>query len=113
MGETQSNSDPANWRHINGDLNAADDVSRGVAVSELNSQLEYGPAFLQLPENQWPEEVPNADEEQQETDAEQRQVKIVLNLATTKSEDVMNTKKFSSWRRLIRVTAYVRRFIER
>ena len=37
-GEIQSNSDPAEWRHINGDLNVADDVSRGVAVSELNDR---------------------------------------------------------------------------
>ena len=59
MGEIQSNFNPAEWRHINGDLNVADDVSRGVAVSELNGRWEHGPAFLQLPENQWPEEVGN------------------------------------------------------
>ena len=35
-GKIQSNSDPAEWKHTNGDLNVADDVSRGVAVSELN-----------------------------------------------------------------------------
>ena len=111
VGEIQSNSDPAEWRHINGDLNVADDVSRGVAVSELNGRWEHGPAFLQLPENQWPEEVPNADEEQSEINAEQRKIKAVLNLASTKAEEVMNIKKFSSWRRLIRVTAYVKRCI--
>ena len=44
---------------------------------------------------------------------EQRKVKIVLNFASTKAEEVMNIKKFSSWRRLIRDTAYVRRFIQR
>ncbi len=59
-----------------------------------------------------PEEVSNVDEEQ-EIDTEQRKVKIVLNFASTKAEEVMNIKKFSSWRRLIRVTAYVRRFIRR
>ncbi len=112
VGEIQSNSNPAEWRHINGDLNVADDVSRGVAATELNGRWEHGPAFLQLPENQWPEEVSNAYEEQ-EIDTEQRKVKIVLNFASTKAEEVMNIKKFSSWRRLIRVTAYVRRFIQR
>ena len=66
VGEIQSNSDPAEWRHINGDLNVADDVSRGVAVSELNDRWEHGPAFLQLPENQWSKEASNADEEQSE-----------------------------------------------
>ena len=111
VGEIQSNSDPAEWRHINGDLNVADDVSRGVAVSELNDRWEHGPAFLQLPENQWPEEVLNADEEQTEINAEQRKIKAVLNLASTKAEEVINIKRFSNWRRLIRVTAYVKRCI--
>ena len=111
--EIQSNSDPAEWRHIDGDLNVADNFSRGVAVSELNGRWEHGPAFLKLPENQWPAEVLNADEEQQEIDTEQRKVTIVLNLASTKAEEVMNMKKFSSWRRLIRVTAYVRRFLQK
>ena len=59
MGEIQGNSNTAEWRHINGDLNVADDISRGVAVSELNGRWEHGPAFLQLPENQWPAEVLN------------------------------------------------------
>ena len=111
VGEIQSNSDPAEWRHINGDVNVADDVSRGVAVSELNDRWEHGPAFLQLPENQWPEEVLNADEEQSEINAEQRKIKAVLNLASTKAEEVINIKKFSNWRKLIRVTAYVKRCI--
>ena len=75
--------------------------------------MEHGPAFLQLSENQWPAEVLNADEEQQETDTKQRKVKIVVNLASTKAEEVMNMKKFSNWRRLIRVTAYVKRFIQK
>lgn len=92
MGEIQSNFNPAEWRHINGDLNVADDVSRGVAVSELNGRWEHGPAFLQLPENQWPEEVCNVDEEQ-EVDTERRKVKIVLNFASTKAEEVMHECK--------------------
>jgi hypothetical protein len=54
VGEIQSNSSPAEWRHINGDLNVAD-VSRGVAVSELSGRWDHGPAFLQLPENRWRE----------------------------------------------------------
>ena len=58
-----------------------------------------------------PEEVPNADEEQLEVNAEKHKIKVVLNFPSTKAEKIMNMKKFSSWRRLIRVTAYVKRCI--
>ena len=30
IGEIQSNSDPAEWKHIAGEENVADDVSRGI-----------------------------------------------------------------------------------
>lgn len=45
-----------------------------------------GLEFLQLPEEQWPE-----------VETEQRNVKIILNVALTKIGEVMNIKKFSSW----------------
>ena len=47
----------------------ADDVLRGVPASDrvkANDRWEHVPAFLQLSENQWPEEV--LKEEQQEID---------------------------------------------
>ena len=70
MGEIQRNSDPAECRHNNGDLNVADDVSRG--VNDFRVKHLIG-AFLQLPENQWPKEVLNAVEEK-EIDTEKRKV---------------------------------------
>ena len=35
VGEIQDNSDPAEWRHIPGELNVADEVSRGISVKNL------------------------------------------------------------------------------
>ena len=38
VGEIQSNLNPRQWRHIPGEVNVADDVSRGVRVEELNGR---------------------------------------------------------------------------
>ena len=46
---------------------------------------------------------------QKAVDKEKRKVKTVLNLMST---DVIDCKKFSSWRRLVRVTAYVFKIIQ-
>ena len=54
VGEIQSNSDPAQWKHIPGEQNVADDVSRGIAVTELSGRWQTGPEFLRLPKEQWP-----------------------------------------------------------
>ena len=50
VGEVQSNTDPSQWRHIPGEMNVADDVSRGIRVEEFNGRWKNGPEFLQLPE---------------------------------------------------------------
>ena len=106
VGEIQSNSDPKQWRHIPSESNVADDVSRGIAVPELNGRWQQGPDFLRLPENEWPTEKSKPDES--EIVKEVR--KTVLAVKTT--ENPIDPKKFSSWRKLIRVTAYVLRFVK-
>ena len=51
-GEIQGNSNPSQWRHIPGEFNVADDVSRGIRVQDLNKRWCNGPEFLQLPESE-------------------------------------------------------------
>ena len=48
VGEIQSNTDPSQWRHIPGEVNVANAVSRGIRVEELNGRRSNGPEFLQL-----------------------------------------------------------------
>lgn len=60
IGEIQSNSDPTQWRHIPGELNPADDVSRGVTVEELPGRWLHGPEFLRLSETET-QTVPDID----------------------------------------------------
>ena len=106
VGEIQSNSDPSQWKHIPSEDNVADDLSRGISVDELQGRWMNGPEFLYLPENRWPIKIasPSPDE-----DMERRQAQILTAAATQKAKDAIDPSKFSSWKKLIRVTARIRR----
>lgn len=107
VGEIQSISDPKQWRHIPGEANVADDASRGIPVRELNGRWQQGPEFLRLPQEDWPQDSAQPDEK--EVAKEVR--KIVCTVKT--AENVIDSKKCSSWRKLIRITAYVFRFMKK
>ena len=92
VGEIQSNTDQNQWRHFPGEVNVADDVSRGIPVEELNGQWSNGPEFLQLPEEFWPQETTKAVSED---DMERRQVKAVYEV---KKGDLVNHQKRSWYR---------------
>ena len=61
VAEIQNDSDPFDWKQ--GEQNVADIVSRGISESELNDQWKHGPAFLQLPEEEWPQQTAVLKEE--------------------------------------------------
>ena len=111
VGEIQNNSDPKRWRHIPGELNVADDVSRGIPVEELNHRWRNGPEFLRLPESEWPQEVSQVLPKKE--DMEYRQVKVVGAVKVTKVGEAIDARRFSNWRKLIRVTAFIRRLAQR
>lgn len=104
VGEIQSNSDPSQWRHIPGEVNVADDVSRGIHVQDLIGRWSNGPEFLRLPEALWPQETVQLASEE---NMERRQVQLVCEATVT--EAAIDPKAFSGWRNLIRVTAHIKR----
>ena len=106
VGEIQSNTDPSQWRHIPGEVNVADDVSRGIRVEELNGRWSNGPEFLQLPEEFGPQETMKAVSEEE---MERRQVKAVCEVKKVE----VNPEKFSNWKKLIRVTARIQRLAKK
>ena len=106
VAEIQTNSDPSQWRHVPGELNVAAEVSRGIPAQRLTDRWKQGPEFLRLSEEEWPQEAFTAD--QNEVEKERRKVQVVM---FTRSPEVIDCKKFSSWRKLVRVSAYVLRFI--
>ncbi|XP_068707514.1 uncharacterized protein [Montipora foliosa] len=88
-------------------MNVADDVSRGIPVRNLVERWQHGPKFLRLPENEWPQDSSTND--QPKVEDECRKVHNVC--VQTKIEHPINCQKFSSWRKLVRVTAYMLRLI--
>ena len=109
IGEIQDNSNPSQWRHIPGKENVADDVSRGISVKYLNARWMNGPSFLSLPEEEWPQETA-APPVLEAEEMEYRKVRSVHTVKAVKIEEVIDPTRFSNWRKLIRVTAFVRRF---
>ena len=110
IGEIQNNSDPSQWKHIPGEENVADDVSRGLHVKQLTGRWMNSPEFLKLPEEQWPVQTATL---QQEGDMERRHVNAVTTVPPADVGNVIDVKNFSSWRKLIRVTAWIRRLTEK
>lgn len=106
VSEIQNNSDPSQWRHVPGELNVADDVSRGIPAQRLNGRWKQGPEFLRLPEDEWPQENSTAD--LNEVEKERRKTQAIL---LTGSPEAIDCKKFSNWRKLVRTSAYAFRFI--
>ena len=112
IAEIHSKSEPCQWRHISGELNVADEVSRGIPAQELTERWKHGPEFLQLSEEQWPKESLPTTNQTKDDQAERRKPRTVLQVANRDQVEVIVCKTFSSWRRLLRVTAYVRRFVQ-
>ncbi|XP_014678785.1 PREDICTED: uncharacterized protein LOC106818606 [Priapulus caudatus] len=104
VGEIQGLTDP--WNYL-GTMNAADDVSRGVAAEKLAEVWKQGPSFLYTDEAEWPVDEPEAD--QRSVEVEKKKSPAVLTVYET--SDVIDCTRFSSWRKLLRVTAYVMRFV--
>ncbi|XP_050054367.1 uncharacterized protein LOC126549384 [Aphis gossypii] len=107
VSEIQTLTEEMTWQHVRTKLNPADLISRGVKVKELlNSNLWwYGPIFLQQPEAEWPAECSFAPPSEI---LEKRPVQFAL-LVQTNENSIL--AKYSSWTKLVRITAYLKRFI--
>ncbi|XP_066603269.1 uncharacterized protein [Prorops nasuta] len=94
----------ASWHYVTTKLNPADLCSRGTSVQQLSedSLWWHGPAFLR--------EHPASPVQVFETAEESRKVALTAQLDTTKC---WFFDKFSSWSKLVRVMAYVLRFVQR
>ncbi|KAK6165299.1 hypothetical protein SNE40_022250 [Patella caerulea] len=110
VSEIQSTWDPANFRHVPSGENPGDDLSRGISVSQMTGRWMNGPEFLKRPRNEWPneeiKEIPLSE------DPEVRKKSFSL-YAFTHTEPIVNPADFSNWPKLIRITAYCLRFVNR
>ena len=102
------------WGHVPGVENPADLGSRGVSASHLNdSRLWWeGPEWLKQEEEKWPPklELDNSTE----IASERKRVNVMVAAAKEPKgvSSVIDIDRFSNLGKLLRVTAYVKRFIE-
>ena len=95
------------WRYISTTENSADIGSRGCTANKLGELWWKGPKWLPNYEH-WPDDIKTALSEESEEEA--RQVKEVLAVAITQSDEIDKIlKRYSLWKAL-RVTAWIRRF---
>lgn len=97
------------WLHITSSDNPADCASRGMSPSDLEQHALWwnGPMWLKLSEKEWP-----IKSIQPSSEVELRAVSyIILNSSTNCCENDQLLEKYSSIKRLIRVTGFCLRFI--
>ncbi|XP_058827183.1 uncharacterized protein LOC131687148 [Topomyia yanbarensis] len=108
VSEIQANTHGYRWSHIAGNENPADLVSRGMSVEEfLASYLwKYGPEWLRLSEKHWPETAPIPAVLD---NVEIR--RVVAPILRTKPFSNPIFCRYSSFSKLVRVTAHCLRFV--
>ena len=117
--EIHSLSNREQWQHCPGCLNPADIPSRGMKSSKLadNEMWWTGPSFLKSSECRWPraDVFPASDATEAETIKNSVATTHVL-VSTGKTKvclsEVIDCAEYSSFNKLLRVTAYVLKFLE-
>ncbi|XP_074621676.1 uncharacterized protein LOC141880115 [Acropora palmata] len=114
LSEILDTSEPQQWRHCPGKLNPADDGSRGLRADMITSNCRWlnGPAFLLLSEDEWPEDISKskfAPDVIYEVPCETL-MSVVDGLKLNPL--FIDLSCYSSFVKVCRITAYVKRFIQ-
>ena len=119
VGLIHRKSNPTQWRHVDGTENPADLATRGVRVAELHEAKIWwsGPEFLSLKPSQWPGKravavVPTTAKQEELKKCKTAESTFTVRVIEVEEESKLNPNRYSSFARLVRVTAWVFRFIE-
>ena len=112
VNEIRESSDPTQWRHCPGDLNPADDCSRGLDPQKFIEQERWlrGLEFLWGTKNLWPdqqeEEIPDS-----ELEIKKEKTTCATGLETTVGPLLYKLlERFSDWSRLLTSVAWLHKF---
>ena len=119
--EIQKLTSMESWRFCPGQMSPADLPSHGVKASELVKSYSWwnGPTFLHLPEVEWPASRNEESNEIALQETLKRPVVPTHTLVTKENStppnisELINCGDFSNLTKLLKVTAYVLRFIDR
>lgn len=103
VAEIQTLTDVASWRYVDSARNPADDITRGLSLSELAHPHRWtvGPDFLHQPPDQWPT-MPTTEAEPDV--AEIRKSTFVGFTAELQSPDIPDPTQFDTWKDLVQTT---------
>ena len=108
-------SDVTCWRYVDTKSNPADLASRGCNMSDFLESQHWimGPDFLRKSEAEWPQMPEDVRLGNLSGDPEVKQPSPVCAATVEVQNDFLDelTSRTSSWTRLVRVMAYIRRFI--
>ncbi|GFR28152.1 integrase catalytic domain-containing protein [Trichonephila clavata] len=110
--EIQLLSDPSQWGHCPGKDNPADLISRGTSAVKLaqNELWWHGPPWLKLEPDHWPNH--QRDILDSELCSEELEYRSSVHVAVTQQrESLVDINRFSSLKKLLKVTAWVFRFV--
>ena len=118
VGEIQQSTNPNEWAWVPGKLNIADVASRGCSPEDLNSDSDWqkGPQFLGTEIEQWPIKFEvNKELHLPEMKAPVSHTQGSLNLdeSTETLANRIDVERFSNWKRLQRVTAWILKLYQR
>ena len=111
----RENSAVNQWIYLESRSNLADDTSRGISPSnqeKINRWLNC-PGFLWLDESKWTthgkKDIPEVDQDDPEV-----KIKLSVHVTSAGDEGITSTvqNRISSWSKLLRVTAWVMRWIK-
>lgn len=108
ISEIRNITSPSCWRHVPGQQNPADLVSRGQTAIELSKSNLWtqGPDWLMRPKIYWPK---NKFELSPLPDEENKKPIVLAQKLCGKMSDIL--QKFSSFDKMVRIFAYVLRFL--
>lgn len=104
---------PSQWRYVPTSINPADILSRGTSVSSLaNSEWQHGPEFLRMDEEHHPEQPSVLTQtEASEIKPQKRNQMTFVGVSQPDLRWRLDPTRFSDFKRLCRITAWVYRFI--
>ena len=108
LSEINDLTQPKEWRWLPGQLNVADEATRGKSMNPEKSRWLLGPEFLRLQEDYWPKPLDKEDLEEKDNIEKDN-----ILLTVEKSEKIIDDTRFSQWRRLIRSLSWALLFIDR
>ncbi|XP_046329965.2 uncharacterized protein LOC124113582 [Haliotis rufescens] len=117
VSEIQEITNPYQWRYVPTAKNPADMLTRGIAASKLidNQSWWSGPPFLTRDEGEWPQRLSEIESKktcklENETLKENKIITMVVNKSSC-DEWRLKATRYSDWKRLARIQAWVYRFL--